>query len=60
MPLESVLGPPRLNFYLNVLSYLPESTIVCNCADYKNFYTCNKDFINRRSIQDLLTKILLK
>ena len=43
-------GPPRLNFYLNVLSYLPESTIVCNCADYKNFYTCNKDFINRRSI----------
>ena len=50
MPLESVLGPPRLNFYLNVLSYLPESTIVCNCADYKNFYTCNKDFINRRSI----------
>ena len=50
MPLGAVLGPPLLNIYLNDLSYLAESTIVCNCADYKIFYACNKDLnylINR-------------
>ena len=50
VPLGSVLGAPLLNIYVKDVSYLAESTIFCNCADYKIFYACNKDLdylINR-------------
>ena len=57
VPQDSSLGLLLFNIYLNDLFYLCECTEVCNFADDKTFYACDKDLsslINRLEHDSLL------